>query len=103
MHPQSKQSTQPRSRAIDQALLDQITGDEALAWANAWSADTEASLTAPGSPLAEEAARLRSDIRAALDTDARIPYVLRRGDFLYNFWRDASRPRGVWRLSLIHI
>ena len=101
MHPQSKQSTQPRSRAIDPALLDQITGDEALAWANAWSADTEASLTAPGSPLAEEAARLRSDIRAALDTDARIPYVMRRGDFLYNFWRDASRPRGVWRRTTL--
>lgn len=29
---------------------------------------------------------------AILDTDDRIPFVRRRGEFLYNFWRDAAIP-----------
>ena len=32
-----------------------------------------------------------------LDTDTRIPYPRRRGEHLYNFWRDATNPRGLWR------
>ena len=36
-----------------------------------------------------------------LDTDARIPYVRRRGDYLYNFWRDAANPRGLWRRTTL--
>ena len=36
-----------------------------------------------------------------LDTDTRIPYVRRRGDYLYNFWRDADNPRGLWRRTTL--
>ncbi len=36
-----------------------------------------------------------------LDTDSRIPYVRRRGDYLYNFWRDATNPRGLWRRTTL--
>jgi prolyl oligopeptidase len=36
-----------------------------------------------------------------LDTDARIPYVRRRGEYLYNFWRDAENPRGLWRRATL--
>ena len=36
-----------------------------------------------------------------LDTDTRIPYVRRRGDYLYNFWRDAANPRGLWRRTTL--
>ena len=36
-----------------------------------------------------------------LDTDARIPYVRRRGEYLYNFWRDAANPRGLWRRTTL--
>jgi len=36
-----------------------------------------------------------------LDTDSRIPYVRRRGEYLYNFWRDAANPRGLWRRTTL--
>ena len=35
---------------------------------------------------------MRAEALEVLDTDARIPYVRRRGEYLYNFWRDADQP-----------
>ncbi len=45
--------------------------------------------------------RMRAEALEVLDTDARIPYVVRRGDYLYNFWRDAANPRGLWRRTTL--
>jgi prolyl oligopeptidase len=44
---------------------------------------------------------MRTEALEVLDTDARIPYVRRRGDWLYNFWRDAANPRGLWRRTTL--
>ena len=44
---------------------------------------------------------MRAEALEVLDTDARIPYVRRRGDYLYNFWRDAENPRGLWRRTTL--
>ena len=44
---------------------------------------------------------MRSEALEVLDTDARIPYVRRRGEYLYNFWRDAANPRGLWRRTTL--
>src|SRR5699024_11388243 len=74
------------------AWLDEIEGGRALDWARARSAETDDLLD--DGPLRGE---LEESILAALDTDARIPYPVRRGDYLYNFWRDADHPRGLWR------
>ena len=78
-------------RSIDPHLLDDITGAKALEWATQWSRATEDALDSP------DTAELRARLRDALDTNDRIPYVVRRGEYLYNFWRDADNPRGVWR------
>ena len=78
-------------RSIDPHLLDDITGAKALEWATQWSRATEDALDSP------DTAELRARLRDALDTNDRIPYVVRRGEYLYNFWRDARHPRGVWR------
>jgi prolyl oligopeptidase len=40
---------------------------------------------------------LRAQIREILDSRDRIAYVRRMGGRLYNFWRDAGHPRGIWR------
>ncbi|MEJ5997713.1 prolyl oligopeptidase family serine peptidase [Corynebacterium sp. H130] len=67
------------------------------------------------SPLALEWVRERSDatkaryqdpaleqqLLEALNTDARIPMTRRRGELLFNFWRDAAHPRGVWRTTTL--
>ncbi len=44
---------------------------------------------------------MRAEALEVLDTEARIPYVRRRGDYLYNFWRDAANPRGLWRRTTL--
>lgn len=75
-------------RSIEPALLDDLTGTPALEWAQEWSDATEAAL---------DTAALRDRIQAALDADDRIPFVSRRGEYLYNFWRDGEHQRGLWR------
>ncbi len=79
-------------REIEPSLLDDISGTPALQWANEWSEETERKFSDPV---------LKERIRASLDADDRIPYVRRRGNHLYNFWRDAKHPRGVWRRTTL--
>lgn len=75
--------------------LEDITGDDVLDWVRARNEPTVAALTG------EEFEQLRTEALEVLDTDARIPYVRRRGEHLYNFWRDAANPRGLWRRTTL--
>ncbi|HPY22980.1 MAG: prolyl oligopeptidase [Actinomycetota bacterium] len=77
--------------------LEDIDGDNALGWVRERNDTCVAEFGGP------EFERLRTEALEVLDTDTRIPYVRRRGDHLYNFWRDAANPRGLWRrTSLEH-
>ena len=40
---------------------------------------------------------IRSRLLAILDSKERIPYVAKHGRYYYNFWRDQTNVRGVWR------
>jgi prolyl oligopeptidase len=71
--------------------LEDVTGDAALAWVREKNEVTVESLSGTAFDATE------ASIREILDTDARIPYARRRGQFLYNFWRDAEHVRGLWR------
>ena len=75
--------------------LEDILGEEALDWVRARNAPTVAEFSG------EEFERMRTEALEVLDTDARIPYVRRRGDYLYNFWRDAANPRGLWQRTTL--
>jgi len=75
--------------------LEDITGDAALDWVRRHNAPTLAELAG------DRFEQMRTEALEVLDTDARIPYVRRRGDHLYNFWRDAEHPRGVWRRTTL--
>lgn len=75
--------------------LEDITGDDALDWVRKHNDPTLAEL---GGDRFEQ---MRAEALEVLDTDARIPYVRRRGEFLYNFWRDAANPRGLWRRTTL--
>ncbi|HUP79916.1 MAG TPA: prolyl oligopeptidase family serine peptidase, partial [Pirellula sp.] len=44
---------------------------------------------------------LREDLLAILDSDARIPFVGKRGGYFYNFWRDKKNERGIWRRTTL--
>ncbi|OSC32414.1 S9 family peptidase [Mycobacterium vulneris] len=75
--------------------LEDVTGDEALDWVRARNEPTLARFRD------ENFERMRTEALEVLDTDARIPYVVRRGEYLYNFWRDAANPRGLWRRTTL--
>jgi prolyl oligopeptidase len=86
----------PRDEPADPYLwLEDIAGDDALNWARARNQPTLAEFSDEGFE------RMRAEALEVLDTDARIPYVGRRGDYLYNFWRDAANPRGLWRRTTL--
>lgn len=75
--------------------LEDVSGADALAWVRDHN---EPTLTVLGG---ERFDQMRSEALEVLDTDARIPYVRRRGEYLYNFWRDAANPRGLWRRTTL--
>ncbi|MEA2915377.1 MAG: prolyl oligopeptidase [Bradyrhizobium sp.] len=43
----------------------------------------------------------RDRLAAVYDRPDNIPYVTRRGELLYNIWKDASNPRGIWRRTTL--
>jgi prolyl oligopeptidase len=75
--------------------LEDIAGEDALDWVRARNAPTQAEFSGA------QFEAMRAEALEVLDTDARIPYVRRRGDYLYNFWRDAANPRGLWRRTTL--
>lgn len=75
--------------------LEDIDGVEALAWVRERNETTVTEFTDARSE------QMRTEALEVLDTDTRIPYVRRRGGFLYNFWRDATNPRGLWRRATL--
>ncbi len=72
--------------------LEEVTGEEALAWVEKQNAVTVEAMAA-----SEGFESMQGRIRAILDSDDRIPFVSRRADQLYNIWRDADHPKGLWR------
>jgi prolyl oligopeptidase len=76
--------------------LEEVTGDAAMAWVRDRNAATVAELT--GNARFTE---MRDEIRAVFDADNRIPYVRRRAEHLYNYWQDATHPRGLWRRTTL--
>ena len=43
----------------------------------------------------------RDTLRELLDRPDNLPVPTRRGGLLYNFWRDAAQPRGLWRRTTL--
>jgi len=71
--------------------LEEIYGEEQLAWVREQNARTE--------DLLEDAdyAALEGSILEVLDSTDRIAMVAKRGDWYYNFWKDQANPKGLWR------
>ena len=76
--------------------LEDVTGDKPLAWVRQQNARTDAELASGG-----DFKVLQGDIRAILDSDAKIPDVGKIGDYYYNFWKDAQHERGLWRRTTL--
>src|SRR5205814_2200049 len=78
------------------AWLEEIDGARALAWVRAQNAATAKKLE--GQPLYQQ---LHADALAALNSASRLPVVDQRGQWLYNFWKDAQHPRGLYRRATL--
>lgn len=76
--------------------LEDVQGDQALAWVRERNATSAALLEAV--PMFADN---RAKVQAVLDNREQIPGISRRGNFFYNFWRDAQNPRGLWRRTTL--
>ena len=75
--------------------LEDIEGERALAWV---AAENDRTLKTFGGA---EFAADRDTLAAILDRPDKLPLVVRRGPWLYNFWLDAKNPRGLWRRTTL--
>lgn len=80
--------------------LEAVDSKESLDFARSAN---EACLAALGNPELSESTNTYQRILAALESDDRIPHVSQHGydqdgsAVVYNFWKDAKNPKGVWR------
>ena len=75
--------------------LEDISRKDSLEWVRQHSHSAVSELSG------ERFDEMRATGLEVLDTDTRIPYVARRGEYLYNIWRDAQHPRGLWRRTTL--
>jgi prolyl oligopeptidase len=76
--------------------LEDLGSEPANAWVRERNAEAVATLTA-GARFAE----LRAGIQQVLDAHDRVPLPYWHGPHLYNLWRDAAHPRGLWRRTTL--
>ena len=72
--------------------LEEVSGDKAMSWVKSQNEVSTSAITA-----SDDFGVIRDRVRGIFDSDERIPYVRMRADYLYNFWRDAEHPSGLWR------
>ncbi|HEX8777774.1 MAG TPA: prolyl oligopeptidase family serine peptidase, partial [Rhodanobacter sp.] len=90
-------TTRPPVAGDDPYLwLEATHGARAMDWVKQQNAITEKAFASSAG-----FDRTRNQILEVLDSDARIPYVSRMGEYLYNFWQDKAHPRGLWRRTTL--
>ena len=75
--------------------LEDIDGERSLAWVETQNAATLARFG--GARFAAD----RDTLAAIFDRPDNIPLIARRGTRVFNFWKDASHPRGLWRATTL--
>jgi prolyl oligopeptidase len=76
--------------------LEGVTDEKALDWVRERNAKAEAEIAST-----PEFKTLEADLRAILDSDARIPGVQKIGNYYYNLWKDKQNPQGLWRRTTL--
>jgi|EP01047_Picozoa_sp_COSAG01_P072946 prolyl oligopeptidase len=80
------------SAGIDEnQWLEEVLGQSPLDWA---AAQSERCVKALGDPAKTE---MHTSILRALDSPEKIAALTKIDGYYYNFWQDASNPRGIWR------
>jgi prolyl oligopeptidase len=84
-----------RERPDPYLWLEEVKGEDALAWVRAQDEITRQA-------LCDEA--FESDKAAIYEISTRptnIPFITRRGERVYNFWQDQEHVRGLWRRTTL--
>src|SRR5258708_21184393 len=76
--------------------LEDVTGSKALTWVRQQNAVSTNELES-----ATEFESIRRRLLSIMDSKERIPYVAKHGVWYYNFWRDQTNPRGLWRRTTL--
>jgi prolyl oligopeptidase len=76
--------------------LEDVTGERALDWVRERNAKTQSKFDSDPSFV-----ELRDDLLKILDSDDRIPFIAKHGEYYYNFWRDQKNERGLWRRTTL--
>ena len=76
--------------------LEDVTGARSLDWVRQKNKTTQDHFEA-----SSDFKNLEGDLLKILDSDERIPFVSKAGDFYYNFWRDRDHERGIWRRTTL--
>ena len=71
--------------------LEDVYSETSLDWVRGHNETTVAAMAQSDAFTA-----LQDKLRSILESDERIPYVAYREGHLYNVWRDADNPRGLW-------
>ena len=75
--------------------LEDLDSSRVREWVEARTAETQAAL------CDAQFEQDRAAILKILDAPDRITSISRRGRFVYNFWRDAQTPKGLWRRTTL--
>jgi prolyl oligopeptidase len=76
--------------------LEDVTGEKALTWVKERNLSSTGELT--NNPEFEA---LNSRLLKILDSKEKIPFISKRGQWYYNFWKDEKNPRGLWRRTTL--
>lgn len=76
--------------------LEEVQGARALEWARERNKQSQAALEA-----VPHFAQTRAKLLEVLNNRDQIPYVKRRGDHVWNLWKDATHKRGLWRRTTL--
>lgn len=94
--PLPTEATDSRTDDDPYLWLEDITGERSLAWVREQNAATVRELEAGA-----DFTMLRRRLLSIFDSKERIPRIAKRGAYYYNFWRDATHVRGLWRRTTL--
>ncbi|UXZ05014.1 prolyl oligopeptidase family serine peptidase [Moraxella nasicaprae] len=76
--------------------LEEVTGEKQLAWVKAHNDKADQALAT--TPRFRD---IEQSILKILNSNEKIPYVGKRGEFYYNFWTDDKHKHGIWRRTTL--
>ena len=76
--------------------LEDVDGNDAMKWVEARNQETVGILSEH--PSFDTIFDTNLEI---LNSNERIPYVAIRGNYVYNFWQDATHEKGIWRRTTL--